>query len=168
MIAISWSGQTIERRTSDRTGKSMAGRSRGLPRLTVVAVMALFALSIAAVPATAASTFDWSLSCKGNAKAVAAWTWTRDDAPISGGGATCQNDEVVGVSGAARPDGANGIRGSVVIAGGCVELRFKDLSEVFSVDGSFKAKVTVSLTENSKAEMCSGHFHETATLSISG
>lgn len=168
VIAVSWSGQRIERRTSGRTGKSRAGRPRGLPRVAAVAVMALFALSILAAPAAAASTYDWSISCKGDAAGDATWRWTQDGATIGSGFVRCLGDEVAGETAAARPDGANGIDVSVLAAGRCSELHFKTVSKSFSVDGSFKVNIHVQASENNDGPSCSGRSHQRVAFTISG
>ena len=168
VIAIGSGGRGVKQGMVRRTQTASARGRQGIARAGIVAVVALLSLSALAAPAAAASTYDWTLSCKGNGSATVGWTWTTDGANVGSGSTRCSGDEDASASGAARPDGANGITVTVLAAAGCGKMHWRTVSETFSADGTFKVSLNVASADHVKGTSCAGHYHERAAFVISG
>jgi len=134
----------------------MAGkRVRGLVlrRGLVIGLLGSLALAAIPLPAVAASTYEWSLSCKGSdyGFGVASWMWTVDGTALGYGETNCAGSHQGSSSGLARPDGANGLTVTVFSGfddGAIIFGDDKTVTKSFKLDGSFNLKASVSYSEN--------------------
>jgi len=131
-----------------------ARTSRWAGRTVAVTVMVGMLAAVAMPgPASAASTYDWTLSCKGSdsGNGVASWVWTADGSELGRGGGWCSGNYKEASSDVARPDGATELTVTVsayFTDGAVIVGDQKTVSKSFRVDGRVTLKASVSFSED--------------------